>query len=88
MFKFEFIYIRYVNKMIRKNNDTRKKGKDKVKEHFKRNGKYTSKSIRKKEQERKKEKQLTTRFGFTTTTDSCYTTRKKRKDSKSCVYSD
>lgn len=56
MFKFEFIYIRYVNKMIRKNSDARKKGKDKVKEHFKRNGKYTSKSIRKKEQERKKEK--------------------------------
>lgn len=56
MFKFEFIYIRYVNKMIRKNSDARKKGKDKAKEHFKRNGKYTSKSIRKKEQERKKEK--------------------------------
>jgi len=35
--------------MIRKTVDRRKKGKDKTKEHFKRNGKYTSKSIRKKE---------------------------------------
>ena len=40
--------------MIRKNNDTRKKGKDKAKDHFKRNGKYTSKSIRKKEEILKK----------------------------------
>ena len=36
--------------MIRKNNDGRKKGKDKAKDHFKRNGKFTSKNIRKKEE--------------------------------------
>jgi hypothetical protein len=42
--------------MIRKSNDKRKKGKDKEKENYKRNGKYTSKSIRKKEQLQKKEK--------------------------------
>lgn len=40
--------------MIRKSNDTRKRGKDKAKEHFKRNGKYTSKSIRRKEELQKK----------------------------------
>lgn len=38
--------------MIRKSNTERKKGKDKAKEHFKRNGKYTSKSVRQKEQRR------------------------------------
>jgi hypothetical protein len=36
--------------MIRKSNDQRKRGKDKAKENYKRNGKYTSKSIRKKEE--------------------------------------
>ena len=43
--------------MIRKSNDTRKKGKDKAKEHCKRNGKYTSKSIRKKEELQTKKNQ-------------------------------
>ena len=40
--------------MIRKSGDTRKRGKDKAKDHFKHNGKYTSKSIRKKEEMIKK----------------------------------
>jgi hypothetical protein len=40
--------------MIRKSNDKRKKGKDKAKENYKRNGKYTAKSIRKKEENHKK----------------------------------
>jgi len=40
--------------MIRKSNDKRKKGKDKAKENYKRNGKYTTKSIRKKEENHKK----------------------------------
>lgn len=34
--------------MIRKSNNQRKRGKDKAKENYNRNGKYTSKSIRKK----------------------------------------
>lgn len=59
--------------MIRKNSDKRKKGKDKAKDHFKRNGKYTSKSIRKKESN-------ATTLAFTTT-HSCDTTRKKSKNS-------
>lgn len=53
-YKYEFIYIKNVNKMIRKSNDKRKKGKDKAKENYKRNGKYTAKSIRKKEENHKK----------------------------------
>ena len=59
--------------MIRKNNDKRKRGKDKAKDHFKRNGKYTSKSIRKKES-------ITTTTFASTTANSGDTTRKKSKD--------
>ena len=57
--------------MIRKNNDMRKRGKDKAKDRFKRNGKYTSKSIRKKES--------STTFA-STTTNSGNTTRKDCKN--------
>jgi hypothetical protein len=40
--------------MNRKVNCKRKKGKDKAKENYKLNGKYTSKSIRKKEELQKR----------------------------------